>query len=519
MLQENRLMSATATSNATTTLDALKQHLATLDDIGSAAGVLGWDLETMMPPKGMALRARQMATLSEVAHGLGTDPKLGHWLTELEAAAKSLSPNDQALLRIVRRDYDRATKLPASLVRAQSEVTGQAHPIWLEARKTNNFALFAPVLKQIVDLCRQEAECLGYEGSPYNALLDLYEPGLTTGQLEPLFDTLKQALVPLVKVIAASPAPLDAFLSQTGSIDQQKAFNRVVIEAMGFDLQAGRIDTAPHPFCSGNGPGDVRLTNRYFEQDWASSIFSAMHEAGHGLYEQGSPQAWAGTPLCGGTSLGIHESQSRLWENLVGRSEGFWQHFYPILQAHHPDVLASVSVADFVRAINRVRPSLIRVEADEVTYNLHIMMRYTIEKALMEGTLAVDDVPAAWNEQSQQLLGLTPPDDGQGCLQDIHWSHGTLGYFPTYTLGNLYASQLYNRAVQVIPNLKESIAKGDLLPLREWLRQEIHAVGKTELPETICRRVTGEPLNPQYFIDHVWQKYGALYNLVIPAKI
>lgn len=505
-----------ATLATSTALEQLKAHMAVVDDLGATIGLLSWDQETHCPPKGMEPRGRQMATLSALYHQKMTDPALHRWLEALQLQADTLSADDRALLRVVKRDVDHATKLPEWLVQRQSETSAKAHPIWVNARKTNQFEAFAPVLAELVDLAQQEADFLGYEGSRYDALLDLYEPGLTTAQLDPLFAQLQQALVPLIQAIADSPNQPDEQVLRTrlsDSVERQKTLNNQVLEAMGFDLQAGRVDEAPHPFCSGSHPGDVRLTNRYLPEEFVSSLFSALHEGGHGLYEQGTPEALAGTPLAGGVSLGIHESQSRLWENLVGRSAPFWEWLYPTVQQLFPDPLQTVDWSTFYRAVNRVKPSLIRVEADELTYNLHIVLRYRLEKALIEGTLAVQDIPEAWNEAMATLLGVRPDNDTQGCLQDIHWAHGSFGYFPTYTLGNLYASQFFFAAQQALPQLDSQLRQGQLLPLREWLRQAIHEQGKRLTPDELCRQVTGEALNPQYFIGAMQAKYKALYGI------
>lgn len=494
-------------------LSQLKTRTRQLEDLYAAMGLLSWDLETTMPPKGSEQRAQQMATLSELSHERLIDPCVGKWLDQLKTTPPE-SLEEQAWVREATDAYEKAVKLPASLVRAFSETTSQAHLVWVEARKTNNFSLFEPLLTKIVYLNQQKADALGYEGSPYNALLDLYEPKLTTQVLDPLFASLKNQLVPLVEAIKnSSLKPQADFLSRPFPKASQQAFVKDVITAMGFDWQAGRMDEAPHPFCSGTGVGDVRLTNRYLQEDWLSSLFSGMHEAGHGLYEQGCNPEFGGTPLAGGVSLGVHESQSRFWENLVGRREAFWQFWFPKLKQHAGSALDGVDESTFYAVVNRVEPSFIRVEADEVTYNLHVMLRYEIEKALIEGQIKVSEVPEAWNAKMQSYLGIIPPSNTLGCLQDIHWAHGSFGYFPTYTLGNLISAQVWHAAEAYLGPLETLLAQGNLLPIRQWLQKNIHQYGKLYTPNQLIQKVCGEPLNAKPFTDYLWKKYSSVYQL------
>lgn len=496
-----------------------KQRVGEIHDLNAASGVLSWDLETMMPAKGADNRAQQLSTLSALSHRLMTDEAMGALLKTLRKDAAKLSAVEAALVREVGREFDRATKLPEALVQQMSEITAKAHALWVEARQKQDFKLFEPVLSQIVTLNQQMADCLGYEGSPYNALMDLYEPGLTTQTVDAVFGAIKPHLVQLVSGITQSKSsPERSFLHTKSSLDKQWQFSIQVLTAMGFDFEGGRMDKAPHPFCTG-AQGDVRLTTRLFEEDLVSSLFSSMHEAGHGLYEQGVSPDLTRTPLSEGTSLGIHESQSRMWENLVGRSRPFWGHFYPRLKAMFPKQLNRVSVERFYKAINVVQPSFIRVESDEVTYNLHILLRYELERDIIEGKLKVKDIPKAWNAKMTELLGITPTNDAQGCLQDIHWAHGSFGYFPTYTLGNLYASQFFHTAQQAMPSLTTHIQRGNLAPLRAWLQEQIHQYGKQYTPDELVQRVTGESLNPQYFIDYLWQKFGGLYGVTPPVAV
>lgn len=506
-----------ATSAATTaSVQAFQALINEIHDLQGTQGLLGWDLETTMPEKAGPLRAKMLATLAKIAHTMMTGPEMEEHMRTLRLPGMfdKLDAMTQSLVREVGRSYDRDRKLPLELIQEMVETTTEAHKVWVEARANQQFKQFEPVLRKIVSLNQRIAEAIGYEDSPYDALLDEYEPGLTVKQLDPLFASLKADLVPLFRAIRESGyKPETGFLYQGPfPIDQQLAFSRQVLEAMGFDFEAGRLDLSPHPFTSGSGTLDVRLTTRVDENDIFSALSSSMHEGGHGMYEQGVNPALNRTPLAGGTSLGIHESQSRLWENQVGRSKTFWKHFFPLLQKEFP-ALQTINVNDFYHAINQVRSSFIRVESDEVTYNLHILLRYEIEKALIEDRMRVDEVPAAWNEKMQEYLGVTPENDADGPLQDIHWSHGSFGYFPTYTLGNLASAQLFHTAKKQLPELDKQIAAGNLLELKGWLNREVHWVGKMESADTLIQRVTGEPLNARYFIDYLWSKYGEIFSI------
>lgn len=490
----------------------LKQHLNELQDLRSTQALLGWDLETIMPKNGASIRANQMATLTKLSHQKLTSSEIGTLLAALEQ--ESLSGADLALVKETRREYDRAVKLPGALLEKFVQVTAEAHHVWVDARSQKQFSKFAPVLSKIIDINRQIADIVGFEDSPYNALMDEYEPGLTVKQLNPLFETLKNQLVPLLqKIQAAGKQPDTSFLNQVYETQKQLDFSRYILEEMGFDFDAGRLDLSAHPFTSGAGYADVRLTTRVNETDLFSALSSSMHEGGHGMYEQGIDPALARTLLGDGTSLGIHESQSRLWENVIGRGKAFWTYYFPKIQQCFKPQLDNVSLDQFYQAINCVTPSFIRVEADEVTYNLHILIRYEIERAVIEGTLKVNDIPAAWNEKYTSYLGITPPDDSLGCLQDVHWSHGSFGYFPTYTLGNLYSAQFYAQAKTDHPDLETKIAAGDLKTLKNWLNQKIHQFGRSKTAAEIVQHVCNEPLNSQYFTDYLTAKYTPLYGL------
>jgi carboxypeptidase Taq len=420
----------------------------------------------------------------------------------------------RALLREVWRDYRRATKLPSEFVARLARESSLAQQVWVEARAENDFKMFLPHLRTLVGLKREEAGYVGHQASPYDALMDTYEPGMTVAQLTPLFAALKGRLVPLLRRVLDSPFQIDdSFLHRTYDAGRQIEFGKLVLTAMGYDFARGRLDLSAHPFTTSFHPTDVRVTTRVFEQDLPSCLFSCIHEGGHGLYDQGLEPERYGTPLGDSLSLGIHESQSRLWENCVGRSLPFWGCFFPMLQQVFPDQLHAVSLEQFHAAINRVRPSLIRVEADELTYNLHIMIRYEIERALIEDGLDVAELPDVWNQKMQTCLGLVPETDTAGVLQDVHWSMGAIGYFPTYTLGNLYAAQFYDQARLEIANLEDHIAAGRLTVLTKWLNQKIHRWGRTYTVEHLVRRITGDTLSPEPFLKYVEQKYGRLYRL------
>ncbi len=495
----------------------LSAHLKTTALLASCANVLSWDEQTYMPPQGAEHRSNQLGLLAGMVHDRVTSPRVGELLAELEPRADLGGPDsvEKANVREARRTYDRATKLPRALVEEISRVTSLGQQAWVAARGESNFASFLPWLAKIVDLKRQEARCIGFDGGvPYDALLDEYEPGMKVGDVQAVFTPLREALVALVSGIAsATKRPDEAILRRRFPAEAQRAFATDVAKRIGFDFDAGRLDVTAHPFCNGIGPGDCRLTTRYHESHFPEAFFGVLHEAGHGMYEQGLDRAAYGTPAGDAVSLGIHESQSRMWENFVGRSRPFWSHFHPQAQAHFPDALGNVGLDDFYGAINDVRPSFIRVEADEVTYNLHIMLRFELEQPLISGDLQPGDVPAAWNEKFTQFFGITPPDDRRGCLQDIHWSGGMLGYFPTYALGNMYAAQLFNAADRDLGGLAPQFARGEFRPLKDWLNEKVHRHGKRFPPQRLVELVSGEKLSPQPLINHLRGKFGPLYGL------
>jgi carboxypeptidase Taq len=487
------------------------QRVKDINLAASIEGILEWDQETYMPEKGAETRAAQLALIAGVSHEKLIDPEFGHLLEKVEREADP-DPLVATNVRELRRIYNRKVKLPTALVQEIARTIALSKEAWTQARRESNFAHFAPHLEKLLDLKRQVAERIGYKTEPYDALMDEFEPGARAAGVQSVFEGLKADLVPLVQAIKTAPRqPKTALLERKCPQAAQAAFGRRVVETMAFDFAAGRIDLTTHPFCSGASPDDVRLTNRYDEHYLPMSLFGIMHEAGHGLYEQGLLVEHMHTPMGMSVSLGIHESQSRMWENLVGRSRAFWVNWLAPLKAAFP-TLADATLDDWYFAINTVRPSFIRVEADEVTYNLHIMLRFDLERQMIAGKLKIKDVPAAWNDTFRQFLGLTPPNDAEGCLQDIHWSMGIFGYFPTYALGNLYAAQFFDAARQALPDLEAHIARGELHPLREWLRENIHRHGQRYRATELVERVTGQPPSHRSFIEYLTRKYKPLYG-------
>jgi carboxypeptidase Taq len=475
--------------------------------VSGASELLTWDAETYMPPKALDFRAEQLAHLGGHTHRLFTSRKVGQWISECEQHGFAADAPEAANVREWRRHYDRATKIPTRLVEKFERTRAHAREAWKEARQKSKFKLFKPHLQKLLDLNRKRADCWGYEESPYDALLEEYEPGMRVGQLRALFAELRSAigsiLGPAVERSASVPANL---LEGEYPLASQQALNSKAAEAIGYNFEAGRIDTTTHPFCTTLGMGDCRLTTRYNERDFTQSFYGILHETGHGLYEQGLPGEHFGTPLGSAASLGVHESQSRLWENHVGRHPAFWEHWHPIACEHFP-ALKKLSPAQTVAAVNRVAPSFIRVEADQVTYDLHIILRFEIESKLIEGALAVQDVPVYWNTEFEKMLGLKVTNDAQGCLQDIHWSLGSQGYFPTYTLGNLNAAQLFRRAQQELPAMESELARGEYANLLGWLRQKVHQQGQRYVPQDLMQHATGEPTRASYHTEYLRKKF------------
>ena len=502
-----------AKETANAALEELKARLAEMADIGGAVSLLSWDQNTYMPAGGAAARAQVMSTLSGLHHERLADPRVGELLESLQGTFDEGS-DEAALSRVTKREYDQATKLPRDFVESFAHVTSESQGIWAEARSRSDFSPFAPALKSVLEHSRRYADYLGFDDHPYNALHDLYERGSTVERVRTVFAELRDATVPLVKAVAARSAEVsDAPVHRAFDEGKQEQFGVEVVKDFGYDFSKGRLDRTVHPFATQIGRGDVRITTRYEPNFLNPALFGTMHEAGHAMYEQGLPEAHARDPLGHAVSLGLHESQSRLWENLVGRSYGFWTHAYPRLQELFPEALGEVSSDAFYGAVNRVEPSLIRVEADEVTYNLHVMVRFELELALLEGSLEVKNLPEAWNAKYQDYLGVTPPNDAEGCLQDIHWSIGLIGYFPTYTLGNIMSVQLFEAAKRAHPEIDSETARGKFGTLLGWLRENVHQHGSKYEPAELLKRATGSELDAKPYIRYLNSKFGALYGL------
>ncbi|MBC7588911.1 MAG: carboxypeptidase M32 [Chitinophagaceae bacterium] len=479
-------------------------------DVKYANAVLQWDQETYLPSKGAAARATQMATLSELAHGLSTDKKLGELLLQLNTA-EGLNETEKKNVQLSLEDYQKQEKFSGAFVRQMSEAVSASFHAWIEARKQNDFKVFQPALETLVKLKKEEAEILGYQNHPYNALLNEYEKGATVQLLDHVFASITKPLGKLLLKAKQLPVVDDSFLHQHFPKQQQWEWGMNLIKQLGFDFEAGRQDISEHPFTTNFSSKDVRLTTRIDENDFANMTWSCIHEAGHGLYEQGLPDDQYGLPCGEYASLSIHESQSRLWENCVGRSKAFWQHFYPVLQQNFPNQLKGIDGQRFYQAINKIQPTLIRTEADELTYHFHVQIRYNIEKEIIGGNCSVADIPSIWKEQYSKYLGVIVPNDKQGCLQDVHWSHGSFGYFPTYSLGSFYAAQFFGQAKKDIPNLEHQINVGSTEQLLLWLRNAVHKHGRMFTSEELCKKITGEGLNTQYFMDYISNKIETLY--------
>ena len=487
-----------------------EQDVTQLSRVG---GLLGWDEQVNMPPRGASARGEAKATLAGVLHERICDERFGEALAQL-AGDRSLGELEHARVREARRERDRAVRVPAALVRAIAQAESTGFEAWQVARAESDFSIFRDPLERIFALRREEADAVGYDGGErYDALLDEYEPGMRVARLEPLLNGLREELVPLAREIAAKPRPDDAFVHRTYPAVTQRAVGARLAAAIGFDFTAGRLDEAAHPFASGFAPGDVRLTTREHEDDLFSGLFAVLHEAGHGLYEQGLTGAIEGTFCGSATSLGLHESQSRFWENMVGRSHAFWQRHLGEVKDAFPEQLKDVSLEQFVRAANLVEPSLIRVEADELTYHLHVFLRFELELALLRGDMGVDDLPAAWNERMRSLVGIDVPNDAVGVLQDVHWSAGLIGYFPTYTLGTLYSAQFLAAIERELGPVDAIVRAGQYDRLLGWMRDHVHRRGAMVAPEQIAVDATGEAPGHAALMRYLQVKYGALYDL------
>ena len=491
----------------------LVQRSKELFTIGTINALVGWDQRVNMPPGGVKQRSQMAAYLQETAHRKQSDPRVGELLDI--AMQGQWEPGPAANLREWRRDYDQATKLPPSLIRHRAELTATANNVWQESRAANNFAAFAPHLGELISLSREIADHLGYEGERYDALLDLYEPGLTTAEVDAFFAELRRHVVPLLEKIVASPVQADRTLFRNVEFPAaaQQALGVAVTKALGFDYEAGRLDVSTHPFTTSFSRGDVRLTTRY-DLGWPfQSLMGTIHEAGHGMYDQGVPEEHEDTPLGQTVSLGIHESQSRFWENNVGRSRAFWQYWFPRFQQAFSGLIDHVTFDDFFRLVNDVRPTLIRVEADEVTYNLHILVRFEIERNLFRDVLKPADLPDAWNEGYRRYLGITPPTEREGVLQDVHWSWAYFGYFPTYSLGTVYAAQLEAALRRAVPDLDGQMAAGDFHEAFNWMRDKVHRHGKLLRPKDLIEQATGQPPSAAHYVAYLTRKYSDIYRL------
>lgn len=495
-------------------LTQLQERLGEIYKLGQVSSVLNWDQQTQMPEGGAAARAEQLALLGKLSHQMLTSEEMGKWLEAAEQEVEGQESVEASLVRAARDDYDQAVKWPSDFVVELQKTTAMAHGVWVKARQDNDFSHFQPMLEKIFDLAKQGAEYLGYGDKPYDALLDRFEPGMTSAEVTVLFDDLREQLVPLVHAIGENQDKVsDEVLHRNYPKDKQWEFGEKIAKQMGYDFTRGRQDEAVHPFCTSFSVNDVRITTR-FDPKWLNpGFFSTIHETGHAMYEQGFNSAFEGNILASASSLGVHESQSRLWENLVARSRGFWEYFYGDLQATFPDALAEASLDEFYKAINKSTPSLIRVEADEVTYSLHIMIRYDLETAVINDGMAIKDLPAAWNAKYEEYLGITPPNDSLGVLQDVHWSAGIMGYFPTYALGNLLSVQFYDKALSDHPNIPDEIRKGKFDTLLNWMRENIHVHGRRYRPKELVQQVTGEAIQTQSFMRYLTEKYTDLYEL------
>jgi len=496
-------------------LKRLKELLGEVSDLNKAASVLGWDQQVNMPPKGAEGRGQQLATLGKIAQDKFTSDEVGKLLDDLkrEFEGAEASNDDAAMIRVTARNYDKAKRVPSEFVAEQAIVATQGFKAWVEAKGKSDFSIFLPALQKNVELLEKYISFFPPADHPYDTLLDDYEPGMKTADVKAIFDGLRPKQVKLIKAIADSKQVKDDFLHKKYNEKKLWDFGVDVITQYGYDWSRGRQDKAPHPFETSFNVNDVRITTRFEADNPLATLFSTLHEAGHAMYEQGSHPSYERTPLAGGTSLAIHESQSRMWENLVGRSMPFWEHFYPTLKKTFSSQLDGVSLKTFYKGINKVEPSLIRVNADEATYNLHIMLRLELEIGMVEGTLALKDLPEIWNEKMREYFGITPPNDAKGVLQDIHWSYGSVGYFSTYALGNLVSAQLWEKINQDIRDLDEQIRQGNFSELLGWLRAKVHVHGHKYDPQDLVQMITGSKITPQPYVRYLTKKYSEIYGL------
>lgn len=495
--------------------DTLLERVGEIHDLQKASQLLAWDRQVIMPKAGAAVRVQQMTTLDRLVHDLFTRDEMGELIERAAEECEGLPYEsiESSLIRLLRRQYDDARKLPDEHVARVSETSGKAHGVWEEARENDDFASYQPWLEQIVELGQERAELFGYERERYDALLDKYERNAKTEDVRNLFSATRQALVPLLEAIRSTQVTVDdSFLYQSFPIPQQKEFARYIARAIGYEFDRGYLGTAVHPFAASFSRDDVRITGRWNPDYLSPSIFATLHEAGHAIYEQNTHPDLARTPLARGASAGIHESQSRMMENMVGRSLSFWNRHFPNLQSLFPQQLGNVDVGAFYLAINKVQPSLIRVEADELTYNLHIILRFEIEQALIDGDLSVSDLPEAWNEKMREMIGIVPRTDRDGVLQDVHWTWPSFGYFPTYALGNLYAAQFYAAATADSPTVSAELESGKNGALLQWLRTNVHEHGRKFTPDELVEQATGQRLDHRPFISYVTAKFAEIYG-------
>ncbi len=487
-----------------------------MESYNEAISLMFWDLRTGAPKKGVEQRSETIGMLSSEVFNMSVSEEMGNYLEVLSApeAQAELSEITKKLVEESKKEYDKNKKIPADEYKEFVILTSKAENAWEEAKENADFKSFAPYLEKIVAYLRKYVERIGYEGHPYNALLDDYEPGVTVDVLDRVFGELREKLVPLVKSVTEAPAqPKTDFLFEHFSKDKQKDFSLEILKQLQYDFDAGRLDQTVHPFAVAINRNDVRVTTKYDEKDFRTAVFGTIHECGHALYEQNISEELIGTPLCDGTSMGIHESQSLFCENFVGRNYSFWKKNYSLLKEYSNGQFDDVTLDDFYKAINVAGPSLIRIEADEMTYSLHIILRYEIEKALIKGEIEVKDLPQIWNDKMEEYLGIRPSHDGEGVLQDVHWSGGALGYFPSYALGYIYASQIKNKMNEDIPNYDELMEEGNFTPIKEWLIEHVHQHGKMKKPLEIIEDITGEGLNPKYLIEYLEKKYKSVYEL------
>ncbi|MBN1231052.1 MAG: carboxypeptidase M32 [Anaerolineales bacterium] len=496
-------------------LNELKHRLAEIADLEYTMSLLAWDQEANMPPEGAEARGHQLATVSKIAHEISTSKDLGTLLNDLQKVQESLDPDcdDARLIKVATRNFEKETKLPSEMVAEKARISTSAYQAWVKARQASDFSLFQDELDKVVDWSRRLAEIFAPYEHVYDPLLDLYEPGMRTKEVQAIFDSIRPKQAALIHEIADKEEVDDSFLHQYFDEGKQKAFGREMVTKIGYDWERGTEGNVVHPFMTTIGFGDIRINTKVEDNFFNPYLFGAMHEAGHAIYEQGIGKEKARTPLFSGASLALHESQSRMFENLIGRSKAFWEGNYTRLQEFFPAELGNVSLDHFYKGINKVMPSFIRIEADEATYNMHIMLRLEIEIGLMDGSILPKDLPEIWNNRMEKYLGITPANDAEGVLQDVHWSHCLIGYFSTYALGNLISVQLWNKMQEALPNREEMIRKGDFTPILAWLKENIYKYGAKFEPQELVEKVTGSKINGEPYLNYLHQKFGNIYSL------